>query len=125
MAGCLWTWHGCLIGTLGRHVAVLTACLADNRSDKERGRGDRAVWAADPDGGTVGTIAGAAAQASYAFDTVLGEGVSNAEVRSAAHLCGRAQLCSCCAGSTDHTMRPYSPRWARAAMACVMAWSTC
>jgi len=42
------------------------------------------VWAADPDGGTVGTIAGAAAQASYAFDTVLGEGVSNAEVRRVA-----------------------------------------
>ena len=39
------------------------------------------MWAADPDGGTVRTIAGAAAQASYAFDTVLGEGVSNAEVR--------------------------------------------
>ena len=39
------------------------------------------MWAADPDAGTVGTIAGAAAQASYAFDTVLGEGVSNAEVR--------------------------------------------
>ncbi len=52
------------------------------RSDKERSRGDRAVWAADPDGGTVGCIAGAAAQASYAFDTVLGEGVSNAEVRA-------------------------------------------
>jgi hypothetical protein len=50
------------------------------RSDKERGRGDRAVWAADASGGTVGTIAGAAAHASYAFDTVLGEDIGNAEV---------------------------------------------
>ena len=69
------------IDALASHVAILNACLADDRSDKERARGDRAVWAADPAGGTVGTIAGAAAQASYAFDTVLGEGVSNAEVR--------------------------------------------
>ncbi len=72
------------------------------------------MWAADPGAGTVGTIAGAAAQASYAFDTVLGENVSNAEVLGLSALGpdvrwdrgqGHSTVTSCVSAAICHTMK--------------------